>query len=239
MLKLFKLTIILLASISLSSCKTTDVQRVLDTLGGANQPLSEQTVVAGLKQALEVGTENAVFKTNKTGGFSNNPLIKIMVPEQFSDVASKVRQIGLGSYVDKFELQMNRAAEQASGEAKQVFLSAISGMTVQDAWGILRGSDNAATQYFRNKTERQLEQKFAPIISNNMQKVGFYSDYRRLLTTYDNIPFTEKPNLDIEEYVMSETMDGLFLLVAEEEAKIRRDPLARTTELLQKVFAQQ
>lgn len=239
MLKLFKLTIILLASISLSSCKTTDVQRVLDTLGGANQPLSEQTVVAGLKQALEVGTENAVFKTNKTGGFSNNPLIKIMVPEQFSDVASKVRQIGLGSYVDKFELQMNRAAEQASGEAKQVFLSAISGMTVQDAWGILRGGDNAATQYFRNKTERQLEQKFAPIISNNMQKVGFYSDYRRLLTTYDNIPFTEKPNLDIEEYVMSETMDGLFLLVAEEEAKIRRDPLARTTELLQKVFAQQ
>lgn len=239
MLKLFKLTIILLVSISLSSCKTTDVQRVLDTLGGANQPLSEQTVVAGLKQALEVGTENAVFKTNKTGGFSNNPLIKIMVPEQFSDVASKVRQIGLGSYVDKFELQMNRAAEQASGEAKQVFLSAISGMTVQDAWGILRGGDNAATQYFRNKTERQLEQKFAPIISNNMQKVGFYSDYRRLLTTYDNIPFTEKPNLDIEEYVMSETMDGLFLLVAEEEAKIRRDPLARTTELLQKVFAQQ
>ena len=239
MLKLFKLTIILLATLSLSSCKTTDVQRVLDTLGGANQPLSEQTVVAGLKQALEVGTENAVFKTNKTGGFSNNPLIKIMVPEQFSDVASKVRQIGLGSYVDKFELQMNRAAEQASGEAKQVFLSAISGMTVQDAWGILRGGDNAATQYFRNKTERQLEQKFAPIISNNMQKVGFYSDYRRLLTTYDNIPFTEKPNLDIEEYVMSETMDGLFLLVAEEEAKIRRDPLARTTELLQKVFAQQ
>ncbi|MHC9511879.1 DUF4197 domain-containing protein [Kangiella sp. M94] len=239
MLKPFKLTIILLAALSLSSCKTTDVQRVLDTLGGANQPLSEQTVVAGLKQALEVGTENAVFKTNKTGGFSNNPLIKIMVPEQFSDVATKVRQIGLGSYVDKFELQMNRAAEQASGEAKQVFFSAISGMTVQDAWGVLRGGDNAATQYFRNKTERQLEQKFAPIINNNMQKVGFYSDYRRLLNTYDNIPFTDKPNLDIEAYVMTETMDGLFTLVADEEAKIRRDPLARTTELLQKVFAQQ
>lgn len=239
MCKAFKLTILLLAFLSVSSCKTTDVQRVLDTLGGANQPLSEQTVVAGLKQALEVGTEKAVFKTNKTGGFSNNPLIKIMVPEQFSDVASKVRNIGLGSYVDKFELQMNRAAERASGEAKQVFFSAISGMTVQDAWGILRGGENAATQYFRNKTERQLEQKFTPIINNNMQKVGFYSDYRRLLNTYDNIPFTDKPNLDIEDYVMTETMDGLFTLVAEEEAKIRRDPVARTTELLQKVFAQQ
>lgn len=239
MVNQFKVTILLLTFLSLSSCKTTDVQRVLDTLGGANQPLSEQTVVAGLKQALEVGTENAVFKTHKTGGFSNNPLIKIMVPDQFSDVASKVRQIGLGSYVDKFELQMNRAAEQASGEAKQVFFSAISGMTVQDAWGILRGGDNAATQYFKTKTERQLEQKFAPIINNNMQKVGFYSDYRRLLNTYDNIPFTDKPNLDIEEYVMSETLDGLFTLVADEEAKIRRDPLARTTELLQKVFAQQ
>lgn len=239
MVNQFKVAIFLLTFLSLSSCKTTDVQRVFDTLGGANQPLSEQTVVAGLKQALEVGTENAVFKTNKTGGFSNNPLIKIMVPDQFSDVATKVRQIGLGSYVDKFELQMNRAAEQASGEAKQVFFSVISGMTVQDAWGILRGGENAATQYFKTKTERQLEQKFAPIINNNMQKVGFYSDYRRLLNTYDNIPFTDKPNLDIEEYVMSETLDGLFTLVADEEAKIRRDPVARTTELLQKVFSQQ
>lgn len=239
MYKRIKLPILFLFFIVIGGCKTTDVQRVLDTLGGANQPLSEQTVVAGLKEALEVGTEHAVFKTNKTGGFSNNPLIKIVVPEQFSDVATKVRQIGLGSYVDKFELQMNRAAEQASGEAKQVFFSAISGMTVQDAWGILRGGDNAATQYFRNKTARQLEQKFAPIISNNMQKVGFYSDYRRLLTTYDNIPFTDKPNLDIEDYVMEETLDGLFTLVAQEEAKIRRDPVARTTELLQKVFAQQ
>lgn len=239
MVNQFKVAILLLTFLSLSSCKTTDVQRVLDTLGGANQPLSEQTVVAGLKQALEVGTENAVFKTNKTGGFSNNLLIKIMVPDQFSDVATKVRQIGLGSYVDKFELQMNRAAEQASGEAKQVFFSAISGMTVQDAWGILRGGDNAATEYFKTKTERQLEQKFAPIINNNMQKVGFYSDYRRLLNTYDTIPFTDKPNLDIEEYVMSETLDGLFTLVADEEAKIRRDPVARTTELLQKVFSQQ
>lgn len=239
MVNQLKVIILLLIFLSLSSCKTTDVQRVLDTLGGANQPLSEQTVVAGLKEALEVGTENAVFKTNKTGGFSNNPLIKIMVPEQFSDVATKVRQIGLGSYVDKFELQMNRAAERASGEAKQVFFSAISGMTVQDAWGILRGGDNAATQYFRNKTERQLEQRFAPIINTSMQQVGFYSDYRRLLTTYDNIPFTDKPNLDIEDYVMGETMNGLFTLVADEEAKIRRDPVARTTELLQKVFAQQ
>lgn len=239
MMNALKVSLIVVSALVLSSCKTADVQRVLDTIGGANQPLSEQTVVAGLKQALEVGTENAVFKTNKTGGFSNNPLIKIMIPEQFSDVASKVRSIGLGSYVDKFELQMNRAAERASGEAKQVFFSAISGMTVQDAWGILRGDDNAATQYFRNKTERQLEQKFAPIINNSMQQVGFYTDYRRLLTTYDNMPFTEKPNLDIEDYVMGETMNGLFTLVAQEEAKIRRDPLARTTELLQKVFAQQ
>lgn len=239
MVNQLKVTILLLAFVSISACKTTDVQRALGTLGGANQPLSEQTVVAGLKQALEVGTENAVFKTNRTGGFSDNPLIKIMVPEQFSDVVTKVRQIGLGSYVDKFELQMNRAAEQASGEAKQVFFSAISGMTVQDAWSILRGGDNAATQYFKNKTKLQLEQKFAPIINNNMQKVGFYSDYRRLLNTYDNIPFTDKPNLDIEDYVLTEAMDGLFTLVAEEEAKIRRDPLARTTELLRKVFAQQ
>lgn len=231
--------IVCIALLSLTSCKTADLQKVVDVLGAGNSQLSQETVVAGLKQALEVGTKNSVFKTNRDGGFSNNSLIKILVPQELEKVASTVRKIGLGSYVDKFELQMNRAAESASGQAKDVFVSAISSMSLQDAWGILRGGDNAATNYFKQKTESSLRSKFAPIITSNMKKVGFYNDYQTLLGTYNKIPFTNKPDLNIENYVMSETLDGLFMLVADEEAKIRNNPLARTTELLQKVFSQQ
>lgn len=221
-----------------SSCKTTDLNRVLDTIGG-NQALSKETVVAGLKQALEVGTKNSVNNTNRPGGFSRNPLIKIAVPEQLDDVATTLRKVGLGSYVDNFEGQMNRAAEKASGEAKEVFIGAISSMSIADAWGILRGGDNAATNYFRNKTQTNLERRFQPIITSNMEKVGFYNDYKQLLGAYEKLPFSDKPNMNIEDYVMRETLDGLFTLVAQEEKKIRDNPVARTTELLQKVFSQQ
>ncbi|NVJ65796.1 MAG: DUF4197 domain-containing protein [Gammaproteobacteria bacterium] len=223
---------------ALGSCKSTDVARVLDALN-QQQGLSQQTVAAGLKQALQVGTEKTVFNTNRDGGFSNNPLIKILVPEKLDKVASTVRKIGLGSYVDQFELQMNRAAESAAGEAKAVFFDAISGMSWQDAWGILKGGDNAATDYFKQHTTAALTSRFKPIIQTNMQKVGFYNDYNKLIDTYNAIPFTQKQDLSIETYVTDKALDGLFTLVAEEEAKIRQDPLARTTELLRKVFAAQ
>jgi hypothetical protein len=238
-MKLFRVTCVaLLVLVFASSCKTTDLNRVLDTIGG-NQALSEETVVAGLKQALEVGTKNSVNSTSRPGGFSNNPLIKIAVPEKLDNAAGALRKIGLGSYVDNFEGQMNRAAEKASGEAKQVFIGAISSMSIADAWGILQGGDNAATNYFRNKTQTNLERRFQPIITNSMEKVGFYNDYKQLLGAYEKLPFSDKPNMNIEDYVMQETLDGLFTLVAQEEKKIRDNPVARTTELLQKVFSQQ
>lgn len=230
--------VVLITLVSLASCKTTDINRVLGTIGG-NQQLSEQTVVAGLKQALEVGTKNSVTSTNRRGGFSDNPLIRIAMPEKLDNAASALRTVGLGSYVDNFEGQMNRAAEKASGEAKEVFIGAISSMSISDAWGILRGGDNAATNYFRQKTQTNLERRFQPIITSSMQKVGFYNDYKQLLGAYDKLPFSDKPNMNIEDYVMTETLDGLFTLVSQEEKKIRDNPVARTTELLQKVFAQQ
>ena len=238
-MKLFKVAFTAgVALLLATSCKTTDLNRVLDGLGG-NQQLSEQTVVAGLKQALEVGTKSSVTSTNRPGGFSNNPLIKIVVPEQLDSAASTLRKVGLGSYVNNFEKQMNRAAEKASGEAKDVFIGAISSMSIADAWGILRGGDNAATDYFRDKTQSNLERRFQPIITSSMQKVGFYDDYKQLLGAYEKLPFSDKPNMNIEDYVMQETLDGLFTLVAQEEKKIRDNPVARTTELLQKVFSQQ
>ncbi len=237
-MSLHKLLLVVLFALLLNSCKTADVVRVLDTLN-QSQGLSQETVSAGLKQALQVGTENTVFRTNQNGGFSNNSLIKILVPEKLDKVASTVRKIGLGSYVDKFELQMNRAAESAAGEAKAVFFDAISGMSLQDAWGILRGGENAATNYFKQHTTRTLTNRFKPIIQTNMQKVGFYNDYNKLLDTYNALPFTDKQDLSIETYVTDKALSGLFTLVAEEEAKIRKDPVARTTELLRKVFSQQ
>lgn len=237
---MFIRTIFITLILALTSCKTTDVARVLDSLnqqGGSG--LSQQTVAAGLKQALQVGTDKAVFDTNRKGGYSGNPLIKIIMPEKLDKVASAVRKIGLGSYVDGIELQMNRAAESAAGEAKAVFFDAISRMSWQDAWGILRGGDNAATNYFKKHTTTALTNRFKPIIKTSMQKVGFYNDYNKLINTYNAIPFTKKQDFSMETYVTDKALDGLFTLVAQEEAKIRRDPVARTTELLRKVFSSQ
>lgn len=231
--------------IPLLGCKDVDLQQVASAIEQYQQleqgqgVLDRQTVVAGLKQALEVGTNNSVTKTSKTGGFSNDPVIKILVPEQMSKLAKNMRRYGFGEHVDRFEAQMNRSAELASVEAKSLFIDSISNMSIGDAWAILKGPENAATQYFRQNTESKLRQRFKPVISNSMAKVGFYSDYRKLLETYQSLPLVEKPNLDIEHYILQKTLDGLFFKVEEEEIKIRRNPAARVTELLQKVFSNQ
>ena len=234
-----KFTIILALPIVLIliSCKSTDLRQIADSLQQVQQPLDNKTVVAGLKQALEIGTSNSVAKTSKIGGFSDNPLIHIAIPQQLNKVESTLRKLGLNQYVDRFELQMNRAAESASIEAKQIFISSISHMSFADAWQILRGPNDAATQYFERTTNVQLRSKFRPIIQRSMQKVGFYQDYKTLLKTYDSIPFTNKPDLNIETYVLQKSLDGLFILVAQEEKKIRQDPAARVTDLLRRVFA--
>ncbi len=222
--------------IFLCGCKEADLQQVARAIEGYQPGLDQATVVAGLKQALEIGTGNSVQKTGKPGGFSDNPALKILVPEKFSKLAKTMRKYGMASYVDRFELQMNRSAEAASIEAKAVFINSIKQMTLDDAWGILKGPDDAATQYFRRTTSSELRQKFKPIITSSMNKVGFYSDYKKLLTTYQSLPLSDKPNLNIEDYVMDKTLTGLFSLVAEEEAKIRHDPAARVTDLLRRVF---
>lgn len=228
--------------LSVIGCKNVDVQQVASALeqyqqATNNNGLSRETLVAGLKEALEVGTGNSVAKTSVNGGFSNDAMIKILVPEPMAKLASNMRKYGFGSYVDRFELQMNRSAEMASAEAKHLFIDSISQMSIQDAWSILNGPDNAATQYFRQTTEVKLKSRFKPVIAESMSKVGFYSDYRKLLSTYQSLPISDKPNLDIENYILQRTLDGLFIKVAEEEAKIRNNPAARVTELLRRVFS--
>jgi hypothetical protein len=169
-------------------------------------------------------------------GYFKNPQIKIPLPPDIQKIESKVRSIGLGKEVDKFILTLNRGAEDAAKEAKPIFISAIKQMTVQDAWGILKGSDNAATEYLKRTTSAQLREKFQPVIANSLQKVEATKYYSTIVTNYNKIPMVEKVNPDLNDYATTKAMDGLFLLIANEEKKIREDPIARTSELLKKVF---
>ena len=224
-----------LLMIFLMSCQSVDLKQINDQLANA-RPLDNKTIVAGLKQALEVGTKNSVNLTSQKGGFSDNPLIRINTPQELDKLVSTLNKLGMGSYVSNFETQMNRAAENASAEAKQVFFNSISKMSLRDGLNILQGPDDAATKFFRTTSTSELTAKFKPIITRSMSKIGFYDDYKSLLKTYDAIPFTNKPDLNIENYLLQQTLDGLFTMIAKEELKIRKDPAARVTELLRRVF---
>jgi len=201
--------------------------------------LDESTVASGLKEALRVGSERAVSLTSTEDGFLGNSLIRIAMPESLQKVSTTLRRVGMGSYVDEFEVAMNRAAESASGEAKGVFWEAITSMTLTDAMGILQGDNTAATDYFRDKTSAQLSDKFKPIVQDKMAEVGVYGYYTTLVNAYNALPFTSKPQFDLEQYIVDEAQDGVFTMLAVEEVKIRQDPAKRTTELLKKVFAAQ
>jgi hypothetical protein len=202
--------------------------------------LDESTVAAGIKEALRIGTENTVVSTSKVDGFLGNQLIRIAIPEQMTTVASTLRKVGFGSQVDELEVGMNRAAELAAGEAKGIFWNAIKGMTVSDAFGILNGGNTAATEYFREKTSASLRARFEPIVQQKIQEVGLSRIYSRVADTYNGLPLAGNQKMvDLDEYVTDKTLSGLFAVLATEERKIRQDPLARTTDLLKKVFGRQ
>lgn len=224
-------------TLSLTSCETTDLAGgMLGALQSGDQPLTIDTIVAGLKEALKVGTQNAVDMTSKPGGFSKNPALFISVPEKLEKVTQTMRKVGLGSMVDNWEQKMNLAAEQASSQAEPVFISAVKKMTFQDAKEILNGADTAATDYFREKTQDQLRRLYAPIVHKHMESVGALKIYSDLMGRYNAIPLVPKQDFDSEAYVTQCALNGLFKVLADEEKKIRQDPAARTTELLKRVF---
>jgi hypothetical protein len=198
--------------------------------------LDERTVSAGLKEALRVGTERTVFSTSRMDGYLGNALIRIALPDEYQPVAQTLRTIGLGGQVDSLETAMNRAAEQAAGEAKNIFWNAISQMTLTDALGILNGGQTAATDYFRDRTTHNLRNRFRPIVSQKMGEVGLYQVYNQFMTVYNTLPLLSKPALNLEDYVTDKAMGGLFTVLADEERKIRENPAARTTDLLRQVF---
>ncbi|MFY0608333.1 MAG: DUF4197 domain-containing protein [Cyclobacteriaceae bacterium] len=233
---------IIAIAIILSACTAQQIQQAKQTIGGYLEESDELTadqVGAGLKEALVKGAGTSVSKASSTNGFFGNPAIKIPFPPDVQKVEDKLRSIGLGGEVDKFVKTLNQGAEQAAKEAKPILVSAIQGMSIQDAWGILKGGDNAATDYLKLKTSDQLTAKFKPIISKSLSNTNATKYYGDLINTYNKIPFVDDVNPDLEDYATERALRGLFMLVADQEAEIRKDPVARTTELLKRVFAEQ
>jgi hypothetical protein len=214
--------------------------KILDkaTGGGASNGLQEGEIVQGLKEALNVGISNGSAEASKVDGFFKNELIKIAVPPEAQKVAETLRKMGLGDQVDKFTLSLNRAAEDAAKKSKPIFLKAITSMTVPDALGILKGQDDAATQYLKKTTNEDLFKTFFPVVDStlNLNKATEY--YTDIVNTYNQIPLVKKVNPNLKEYATQKTIDGLYLLIAQEEKKIRVDPVARVSDLLKKVFSQ-
>lgn len=224
-----------------AACTTQQINRTLGDLGDVlgEGDLSSREVAEGLKQALSQGISKGAEQASEEGGFYQNPRLRIPFPEEARRVEEKLRQIGLGKEVDRFVLTLNRGAEEAAKEAKPIFLDAIRSMSIQDAWDILKGGENAATQYLRRTTGEQLRAKFKPVMSQALDQVNATRYYSDIVTTYNRIPGVKPADPDLEEYATTKAIDGLFLLVAEEERNIRENPVARTTELMKRVFARQ
>jgi hypothetical protein len=233
---MWKLVVVVILLAGLVGCAGMEDVDWGDVLTG-QAPLDEATVARGLKEALEVGTGRAAGRLGTVDGYLGDALLRIALPDELQDISSRLRQVGLGGKVDELEVAMNRAAEQAAGEAVSVFGDAIRGMTIADAWGILRGHDTAATDYFRERTSATLQSRYRPIIEQRLRTVGGYRDYESLVTQIEAIPLLDPPDLDLVGYVTDRALTGLFSTVAQEEARIREDPLARTTDLLRRVFA--
>jgi len=223
----------------LSGCETLNHQvgGVVNTIfASRGQALNAETIAAGLKEALQVGTQRTVDSVSREGGYFENPSIRIPVPEKLEDMAGALRKIGLGGQVDAFQQRMNKAAELAAREAAPVFLEALREMTIQDARDILRGGDTAATDYFRANTADELKRRYLPLVSAEMEKHGVVSLYEDLEARYNKLPLVPRIDYQIEEYVADEALNGLFTVLGHEEKQIRENPAARTTDLLRLVF---
>jgi len=200
--------------------------------------LTDDKIVAGLRDALNVGTGRAVAETGKPDGFLKNAAIKILLPPKLQKAGKTLRMIGMGSQVDALETGMNRAAEQAAPQAKQIFLNAVMRMTFSDARHILTGGDTAATDYFKNQSSADLTKAFAPIVHQAMENVGVVRQYNKLMQNPLAAPLASDKDFNLDDYVVGKTVDGLFYMLGQEETKIRKDPAAQTTAILREVFGQ-
>ncbi len=217
-----------------STTKTANDAIKAKSTGG--KPLSNEEVINGLKEALTVGTNNSTAFASKLDGYYKNPALFIPFPPEAKKVKDYATKVGMGGQVDKFEETLNRAAEEAAKGASPVFVNAIKGMGIDDGFAILKGTDTAATHYLKDKTTTELVQKFTPLVQAAIDKVELTKYWNPLVSKYNKIPLVEKQNPDLTSYVTQKALEGLFKLIADEELKIRKDPAARVTDILKKVF---
>lgn len=210
---------------------------LLNKATSGSTSLSNDEIVAGLKEALSVGAQNSASKLSAVDGFFANAAIKVLMPPEAKKVETALRTAGMGKLVDNAILSMNRAAEEASKSAAPIFVNAVKSMSIQDALGILKGSDTAATGYLRGKTVAALTSAFRPVIDTALQKTSATSYWKTVFDAYNKLPTTfNKINPDLAGYVTEKSLSGMFFQVAQEEQKIRKDPAARVSDILKKVF---
>ncbi|SFC38583.1 Protein of unknown function [Flexibacter flexilis DSM 6793] len=226
------------SSTTTTTTTTTSTSTASSVLGSVFSigSLSESDVASALKEALKVGSKNASSQLSLTDGFNKNLNVRIPFPEDAQRVATKLRKMGLGKKVDEFETTLNRAAEKAVPQAVDIFGNAITSMSITDAKNILQGSNDAATQYLQGKTTDQLYTAFYPYISQTLKSTGATSKWTDITKLYNKIPGVKKVETDLGKYTTNKALKGMFTVVAGEELKIRQDPQARVTDLLQKVF---
>jgi hypothetical protein len=210
---------------------------VLNKATSGKTSLTNDEIVSGLKEALSVGAKNSASKLSSVDGFFANAAIKVLMPPEAKKVESALRTAGMGKLVDNAILSMNRAAEEASKSAAPIFVNAITSMSITDALNILKGSDTAATGYLRGKTVAALTSAFRPVIDTALQKTAATSYWKTVFDAYNKLPTTfNKINPDLAGYVTEKSLSGMFFQVAQEEQKIRKDPAARVSDILKKVF---
>lgn len=210
-----------------------EAKRMMGQGGGG---YSESEAADGIKEALINGTGNSVKLVAVQDGYFGNPEIKIPFPPEAKEMESKLRSIGMGKQVDETVLSINRAAEDAAKDARDIFVTAIRNLSVKDAISIVKGNNDAATRYLQNTTSPQLNTTFQPTIKTSLDKVEATKHWAELIKAYNKIPFVKKMNPNLTEYVTGKAIDGLFIMIAKEEDKIRKDPMAQTSDLLKKVF---
>ncbi len=222
-----------------SSCELlNEVSKVVQTpvATNASNPLSNDEVIAGLKEALSIGIKNSVNLTSATDGFLKNTEIMLPFPPDAIKVKEKAIALGLSGQVEKFEITLNRAAEEATKEAIPIFIDAIKNMTVQDGFAILKGGNGSASQFLKNQTSAKLISAFAPKVKEATSKVKLTEYWNPIITKYNALTLGNKIDPDLDAYITQKAIDGLFIMVAKEEDKIRLDPAARVSDILIKVF---